>query len=166
VVYFVTSELRSYMLEKSYTFSRGLEKSYETMFHWKNINVFVTQYACSYFETRFHIILRIFARRKFLFQLLAAVKTLSNAVARTIETREGRPLLTVETEVNGASKSTNERVLPWLVRWACRAGTRDFCSALPLLVVQLQYTFLLTNSILSPHHPASWTACLLVCVSG
>ncbi len=25
-------------------------------------------------------------------------------------------------------------VLPWLVRWACRAGTRDFCSALAALV--------------------------------
>ena len=25
-------------------------------------------------------------------------------------------------------------VLPWLVRWACRAGTRDFCSALADLV--------------------------------
>ncbi len=31
------------------------------------------------------------------------------------ETREGWPLLTVETEVNGDSKSTNERGLPWLV---------------------------------------------------
>ncbi len=96
----VTSELRSYTLEKSDTFSRGLEKSYETMFHLKNINVFITQYACSYFEITFHTILRIFARRKFLFQLLAAVKTLSNVVARTRETREGWPLLTVETEVN------------------------------------------------------------------
>ncbi len=43
------------------------------------------------------------------------------------ETREGWPLLTVETEVNGSSKRTNENgVLSWLVRWACRAGTRDF----------------------------------------
>jgi hypothetical protein len=25
-------------------------------------------------------------------------------------------------------------VLPWLVRWACHAGTRDFCSALTALV--------------------------------
>jgi len=24
-------------------------------------------------------------------------------------------------------------VLPWLVRWACHAGTRDFCSALVAL---------------------------------
>ncbi len=47
--------------------------------------------------------------------------------------RKGWPLLTVETEVNGESKSTNERVLPRLVRWACRAGTRNFCPALAAL---------------------------------
>jgi hypothetical protein len=43
-------------------------------------------------------------------------------------------LLTVETEVNWGSKSTNVRFLPWLVRWACRARTRDFRSALAALV--------------------------------
>jgi hypothetical protein len=26
-----------------------------------------------------------------------------------------------------------KEVLSWLVRWACRAGTRDFCSALTAL---------------------------------
>ncbi len=40
--------------------------------------------------------------------------------------------------MDGDSKSTNERVLPWLVRWACRAGTRDFCSALAALVGPVQ----------------------------
>jgi hypothetical protein len=54
------------------------------------------------------------------------------------ETREGSPLLTVESDVNGGSKSTNEMVHPWLVRWACRASTRDFCSAL----AALKYFFL------------------------
>jgi hypothetical protein len=34
----------------------------------------------------------------------------------TVETREGWPLLTVETETNGDLQSTNEGVLPWLVR--------------------------------------------------
>jgi hypothetical protein len=29
-------------------------------------------------------------------------------------------------------------VLPWLVRWACRAGTRDFCPALAALVSPVQ----------------------------
>ncbi len=52
---------------------------------------------------------------------------------RTRETREGWPLLTVEAQVNGDSMGTNERG-PSLVRWACRAGTRDFCSALAALV--------------------------------
>ncbi len=35
-------------------------------------------------------------------------KKMRNRISR--ETREGRPLLTVETKVNGESKSTNERV--------------------------------------------------------
>jgi hypothetical protein len=34
-------------------------------------------------------------------------------------------------------------VLSWLVRWACRAGTRDFCSALAVLVGQVQNIFFL-----------------------
>jgi hypothetical protein len=34
------------------------------------------------------------------------------------DTREGWPLLTVETEANGDSTSTYERVLSWLVHWA------------------------------------------------
>ncbi len=51
------------------------------------------------------------------------------------ETREGWPLLTVETGVNGDSKSTNERGPSfWLVRWAFRAGTRDAWSASAALV--------------------------------
>ncbi len=39
------------------------------------------------------------------------------------EAREGWPLLTVETDVNGDSRSTIKRVFPRLVRWASRAGT-------------------------------------------
>jgi hypothetical protein len=31
--------------------------------------------------------------------------------------------------------------LSWLVRWACRAGTRDFCSALATLVGPVQNFF-------------------------
>jgi hypothetical protein len=46
------------------------------------------------------------------------------------ENREGWPLLTrFETEVNGDSKS-----IPWLFRWAYRAGTRYFCPALASIV--------------------------------
>ncbi len=40
--------------------------------------------------------------------------------------REGWPLLTVETEVNGTQRVQLKRALPWLAHWACRAGTRDF----------------------------------------
>jgi hypothetical protein len=32
-------------------------------------------------------------------------------------------------------------ILPWLVRWACLAGTRDFCSPLAALVGQVQNIF-------------------------
>jgi hypothetical protein len=32
-------------------------------------------------------------------------------------------------------------VLPWLVRWACRAGIRDFCPALAALVSPIQNIF-------------------------
>ncbi len=35
-------------------------------------------------------------------------------------------------------------VLPWLVRWACRNGTRDFCSALAALVGPVQNIFFLS----------------------
>jgi hypothetical protein len=34
-------------------------------------------------------------------------------------------------------------VLSWLVRWACRAGTRDFCSALAALFGPVQNVFFL-----------------------
>jgi hypothetical protein len=37
-----------------------------------------------------------------------------------------------------------EGVLPWLVRWACRAGTKDFCSALAALVGPIQNSLFFT----------------------
>jgi hypothetical protein len=88
--------------------------------------------------------------------------------------REGWPLLTVETEANGDSKSTNEQGLPWLVRCAHRAGTRDFCPALAALVAPVQKVFFLTRTLfqfICPHRTAIWgkqscrVVCLLVCVS-
>ncbi len=40
---------------------------------------------------------------------------------------------------------TLKEVLPWLVRWACRAGgTRNFCSALAALLGPVQKNFSLT----------------------
>jgi hypothetical protein len=55
--------------------------------------------------------------------------------------REGWPLLAVETEVNGDSKSANERG-PFLVGLlAFRASTIDFCSALAALVGPIQNIF-------------------------
>jgi hypothetical protein len=59
----------------------------------------------------------------------------------TRETREWKLLLTVETEVNGTQRVQIKEVFPWLVRWACRAGTRDFCSALATSAVPVQNIF-------------------------
>jgi len=74
------------------------------------------------------------------------------------ETREGWPLLTVETAVNGGSKITN-KMGPSLVCWACRAGTRDFCSALAALAGPVQnilfFAVRYCNSFV-PHRPVSW----------
>ncbi len=65
------------------------------------------------------------------------------------ETREGWLLLTDETEANGDLESSMKGALPWLVRWACRAGTRDFCLALGALVGPEQKYF-----FPSPHNIA------------
>jgi hypothetical protein len=86
------------------------------------------------------------------------------------ETREGWPLLTIETEANGDSK----RAVSWLDRWVCRAGTRDFlfclgCSCRP----STKYFFSSSYIISIPLSPSAsklgrqpcWVACLLVCVS-
>jgi hypothetical protein len=66
-------------------------------------------------------------------------------------------------------------VLSWLVRWACRAGTRDFCFALAALVGLVQKFVYLTvhyfSSFLSPSpsklgRQSCWATCHSVCVSG
>ncbi len=43
----------------------------------------------------------------------------------------------------GTQRVQMKGVLPWYVRWACRAGTIDFCSALAALVGQGQNIFFL-----------------------
>jgi hypothetical protein len=53
----------------------------------------------------------------------------------------------------------------WLVRWACRAGPIDICSALSALVGPVQNIFFLVlNTLfqfLFPHRLASWQAAVL-----
>ncbi len=44
----------------------------------------------------------------------------------------------------GTRRVQMKGVLTWLVRWACRAGPRDFCSALAALVGPVQNIFFLT----------------------
>jgi hypothetical protein len=41
----------------------------------------------------------------------------------------------------GAQRVQMKGVLPWLVRWACCAGTRNFCPALAALVGPVQNIF-------------------------
>ncbi len=43
-------------------------------------------------------------------------------------------------------------ILSWLVRWYCRASTRDFCPALAALVSPRRTLF----PLILPHSPASW----------
>jgi hypothetical protein len=67
-----------------------------------------------------------------------------------------------------------KEVLPWLVLWACHAGTRDFRSALAALVGPVQNIFFLAvhffNSFVPIAHQAGQGVVLgflsLVCVSG
>ncbi len=44
----------------------------------------------------------------------------------------------------GTQRVQVKGVLPWLIHWACRAGTRDFCSALAALVSLVQNIFFLS----------------------
>ncbi len=72
------------------------------------------------------------------------------------------PLLTVETEGNGGSKSTNERGPSLAGCWACRANSRDFCSALAAIVGPEQNIF--KNSFVSIAQEAGQAA-VLGCLS-
>jgi hypothetical protein len=44
----------------------------------------------------------------------------------------------------GTQRVQMKGALPWLVRWACRVGTRDFCPALAALVRPVKSIFFLT----------------------
>jgi hypothetical protein len=56
-------------------------------------------------------------------------------------------------------------VLPCLVRWTCRAGTRDFCSALAHLVGPSSKYFFLTIHYSIHLFPSPTKLARLVCVS-
>jgi len=53
----------------------------------------------------------------------------------------GDPCWLLKQRWMGIQRVQSKRVLPWLVRWACHAGARDFCSALAVLVGPAQNTF-------------------------
>jgi hypothetical protein len=74
------------------------------------------------------------------------------------ETRDGWHLLTVETQVNGTQRVQLKRVLPWLAHWACRAGTRDLCSALAALVGPVQNIFSLNVHYFNSFFPIAQQA--------
>jgi hypothetical protein len=74
------------------------------------------------------------------------------------ENRDRWPLLTVETEVNGDSKSTNERNPSLVGSLGLSYDTRGFSSALAALVGPEQNMFFLTFKLfqfLCYHRPAS-----------
>jgi hypothetical protein len=76
---------------------------------------------------------------------------------QTRDTRERWPLPTVETEVNGDSKSTYERGPSWSVCWAHSADTRDFF-ALAAQVGLVQNMFLLIVHYFSSFVPIAQQA--------
>jgi hypothetical protein len=59
----------------------------------------------------------------------------------------------------GTQRVQMKGVPSWLVSWACRAGSRYFCPALPSPAGPAQNIFFLTvhyfNSFV-PHRPARW----------
>jgi hypothetical protein len=86
------------------------------------------------------------------------------------ETRVGWPLLTVETEANGDSWSTYERVR-WCVGLNHRAGTRDVWTALAALGPVQNIFYLLHATVFTlfcPQRSANWAGsrpaspCLLI----
>jgi hypothetical protein len=77
---------------------------------------------------------------------LRDLKILRMLVFLSERDKRGWPLLTFETEANGVQM---KGALPWLVRWACWAGTRDFCPALAALVGQVQTIIFLTAHFFS-----------------
>ncbi len=58
----------------------------------------------------------------------------------------------------GTQRVQMKGVLPWLVRWASRADTRDFCSALAALVGPVQNTCFLTVHYLNSFAPIALQA--------
>jgi hypothetical protein len=56
----------------------------------------------------------------------------------------GGPCCLLKLRQMGTYRVKMKGVIPWLVRWACRAGTRDFYPALAALVRPVQNIFFLT----------------------
>ncbi len=89
--------------------------------------------------------------------------------ASTKETREGWPLLTVETKVNGDTKRTNKRChfLGWFVVLVVPVQEILFClgcSSRPSTKFQFQFLCPYSAQQAGDRQPC-WVACLLVCVS-
>ncbi len=92
--------------------------------------------------------------------------------AERLET--GGPCWLLKLRWMGTQTAQMKGVLPWLFDWACRASTRDFCSALAALVGPVQNIFFSLPYIISIQlspFPCKLggqpclVACLLVCVS-
>ncbi len=71
----------------------------------------------------------------------------------------GGPCWLLKLRWMGTQRVQLKGILPWLVRWACRAGTRDFFSALSALVSSMQNIFFPHHTLfkfLCSHRPAIW----------
>jgi hypothetical protein len=74
----------------------------------------------------------------------------------------------------GTQRVQTKGVLPWMVLWACRAGTRDFCPALAALGPSVPSFFSSPYTISIHLSPSSsklgrqswWVSYFLLCVSG
>ncbi len=64
------------------------------------------------------------------------------------------PLLTCWNWGKWGLKEYSWKGLPWLVRWACRAGTRDFCPGFAALVSPVQNIFFPHRTPLIPLSPS------------
>jgi hypothetical protein len=87
-------------------------------------------------------------------------------MGRSLWHRQGRSLIHIR-----VAAYVTIVIISWMVRWACRAGTRDFGPALAALVGSVKNIFsslyTISNAFVLITQQAGqqpcWVACLLVC---
>jgi hypothetical protein len=74
----------------------------------------------------------------------------------------GGPFWLLKLRWMGTQRGQIKGVLSWLVRWATRASTRDFCSALAVQASPVHFQFLSPSPSKLGRDPC-WVACLTYC---